>query len=484
MLPLVWSKRIVIVLIVLALALSFDLPQVGTVLAQSENDRLTLAFYYTWFDENTWSPSQVPDMPTRPYRSRDRATIERHVVQAQASGIDAFVASWWGPQEENNQTETNLSTLLDVAQAQGFYATVDFELTSPFYTGQADIVAALRHLLDTHVQHPAFLRYSGKPVIFFWRQQNYDIATWAALRQQVDPTHTTLWIAEGVDLAYQDVFDGHHLYNITWNPFTDPVSTATKFSRKIDEYNIAHGTDKLWIATVMPGYDDTHISGRPGAYAYPRQDGNYYRHTWEAAIASNPDMIVITSFNEWREGTMIEPSVTYGDLFLNLTRELSSAYRQGTTLLPTATVAPTSTPLPAPTATLTPSPTITPTLTPSPTFTTTPSPTPTFTPSPTATPTLTPSPTSTPTLTPSPTFTTTPSPTSSATPSPTPSHTPSSLPSSTWAPTTTTATTPPPQPSPDKGNKLCLGAMLLPLAVLGMSGFGRMTNTFIAHEFY
>jgi hypothetical protein len=53
----------------------------------------------------------------------------------------------------------------------------------------------------------------------------------------------------------------------------------------------------------------------------------------------------------------------------------------------------------------------------------------------------------------------------------------------TWAPTATTASAPSPQPSPDKGNKLCLGAMLLPLAVLGMSGFRRMANTFVTYWF-
>ncbi|MFZ5917637.1 MAG: endo-1,3-alpha-glucanase family glycosylhydrolase, partial [Chloroflexota bacterium] len=397
---------------ILPALLTFTWNSRPTAHAQSPDPRLVLAFYYTWFDENTWSPDQVPDLPASPYASRDRATIERHVTQAQAAGIDAFVVSWWGPQEENNQTETNLRTLLDVAAARGFYVTVDFELTSPFYAGQADVIAALRYLLDTHARHPAFLRRGGAPVIFFWRQQRYDVPAWAAIREQIDPARDTIWIAEGVDLAYQDVFDGHHLYNVTWNPPTDPLYTATKFRRQIDAYNTAHGSHRLWIATVMPGYDDTRIAGRPGAYAHPRRGGDYYRETWQAALASAPDMVIITSFNEWREGTMIEPSITYGDLYLTLTREWSDAYRQAT--FPTPAPPPTATASPTPTQTITP--TATPSASPTPTQTITPTATPSASPTPTPTVTST----ATPSASPTPTQTITSTATPSASPIPTP----------------------------------------------------------------
>jgi hypothetical protein len=336
-----------LILLVLGTGASGLVPSGAAAMAQSP-ERRVLAFYYGWHDEQTWTPEKVPDMPLQPYCSRDLATIERHVAQAQQAGIDAFVMSWWGPPHENNQTETNFRTLLDVAHSQGFYATVDFELTSPFYGSQADVVAALRYLLQTHAQHPAFLRHDGKPVVFFWRQQTYDVSTWSAVRQQVDPGHETLWIAEGVDLAYQDVFDGHHLYNVTWNPPTDPAYTAAKFRKRVDEYNLAHGTRKLWIGTVMPGLDDTHIAGRAGAFVQPRLSGAYYRRTWKAAMASYPDMIIITSYNEWREGTMVEPSVTYGALYLDLTRELSDAFRgQAPAPAPVPIAAPPSEP-PAP----------------------------------------------------------------------------------------------------------------------------------------
>jgi hypothetical protein len=79
----------------------------------------------------------------------------------------------------------------------------------------------------------------------------------------------------------------------------------------------------------MPGYNDLFIQGRSGRFAHDRRNGAYYRETWQAAMDSEPDLIVITSFNEWLEGTQIEPSVSYGNLYLDLTSELSSAFKTG-----------------------------------------------------------------------------------------------------------------------------------------------------------
>jgi hypothetical protein len=360
---------------------------------------LVLAFYYTWYDTGQWTTDKVPDLPIISYNSRDRETIERHVDQARAAGIDAFVVSWYGPQEENNQTETNFRTLLDVAQAKGLRATVDVDLgASPFLHGAGDVSAALRHVLTVHAQHPAFLRYGGKPLIFFWRQGRFSVETWQAIRAKVDPGHNSLWIAEGVDLDYLAVFDGLHLYNITWDPPSDVSYTLSRWGERVREYNATHATRKLWVATVMPGYDDTKAPGRAHTYRYDRRNGEYYRQTWQAAITSSPDLVIITSFNEWVEGTMIEPSVSYGNLYLDITAQESARYKSA---IASEEINPTPTPVATPTATLPSTATLTPspTVTPSPTATSTA----TFTPSPTATPTPTATATTTATHTPLPT---------------------------------------------------------------------------------
>ncbi|MCB0210572.1 MAG: glycoside hydrolase family 99-like domain-containing protein, partial [Anaerolineae bacterium] len=283
-----------------------------------------LAFYYAWFDQSTWSSGQSVDVPAQPYASTDPATIERHVAQAQGAGINAFVQSWYGPQVENNQTETNFRTLLDIGAARGFKAAVDLEVTSPFLGSSGAVTNAIATLMATHVQHPGYLQYQGKPVIFFWRQQQYSVDTWASIRNQVDPNHTTIWIAEGTDLAYQAVFDGHHLYSIAWAG--SPGDELARWGNRVRSYEADNQVDRLWVATAMPGYNDTNLP-RSNAFAVSRQGGDYLRQTWRGALASQPDMVIINSFNEWLEGTQLEPSASYGNLYLDVTRELVTELR-------------------------------------------------------------------------------------------------------------------------------------------------------------
>lgn len=322
------------------------------------------AFYYAWFDEQSWSPDHVADIPAETYVSRDPNTIARQIDQAAGAGIDSFVVSWLGP---GNPTDERFKMMLDIAGGKNFSATIDFEANR--YSSRESLINALTYVRDQLEPHGAFARVNGKPILFFWREQVRSVDEWAEIRAQVDPNHDQIWIAEGVNIAYQRVFDGHHLYSIAWSP--DVNYTLSDWSKRVRRA----GADKLWVATVMPGYDDTRTS-RADKFARARDDGNFYRATWNAALASQPDLVVITSFNEWVEGSMIEPSVTYGNLYLDLTRDYAAQFKSSPRPSTEEKIALAATATPRPTALPTNAPTNSPTLIP----TRGPSPTPTLTP--------------------------------------------------------------------------------------------------------
>lgn len=293
-----------------------------------------LAFYYMWYKPSSFSLSTMSDLPVAPYTSSDDATIDRQLQEASAAGITGFISSWWGPGDPTDQNFTKLlahSAALETNSHVHFASSIYFESDASALQGTAKIVSALRYLMANDASDPHFFHWQGKPVFFFWDPlgNGRTLAQWADIRKQVDPNNTTIWSAEGVDMSLLSVFDGIHLFSGGyWGiQHNDMNQVDQGFRAQIDAYNQAHHTQKIWAAGIIPGYDDTRIPGRKGAYKVPRNNGATYRTSWDAAIASNPDWITITSFNEWFEGAMIEPSVTYHDLYMNITQEYTKKWR-------------------------------------------------------------------------------------------------------------------------------------------------------------
>src|SRR5215218_8928956 len=130
---------------------------------------LVMALYYPWYDEGTWESGMTADQPLVPYASWHRETIERHVGWAKDAGLDVLVSAWFGPRDDN-PTEHNLKTLLDVSQSTPLRTAILLETDSgEFFPNRAALVDGLRTALSTHVNHPGYLRVDGRPVIFVWR---------------------------------------------------------------------------------------------------------------------------------------------------------------------------------------------------------------------------------------------------------------------------------------------------------------------------
>ena len=287
-----------------------------------------LAFYYPWYTPSTWCSCRMSDLPATQYNSSDDATIDRHLAEASGAGITGFISSWWGPGDVTDKNFSKLlahSATLESNNGYHFASTIYFESDAPALSGTTNMVNALNYIVTHDSNDPHFFHWQGKPVLFFWDPlgNGRTLAQWASIRSQVDPNNTMIWSAEGVSMSLLSVFDGIHLFSGGyWGIQHGNMPTVDQgFRSQIDAYNTANQTHKIWAAGVIPGYDDTRIPGRTGTYIVPRNNGATYQQSWTSALSSHPDWVTITSFNEWFEGAMIEPSVTYGNLYLTLTQQ-------------------------------------------------------------------------------------------------------------------------------------------------------------------
>ena len=322
----------------LVLILLPTLPATG-----AATDKPVVALYFAWYEKSDWQAGRMSDLPQELYSGGDAATLQRHVQQAHDAGIDAFMVAWTG--HEDSRIDGRVQQLLDIAGQYDFKIAVYLDITASQNWQSAEQVREnLRYAINSYASHPNYLRYNNRPVIGFWALGNvetfpgmsaYD--TWKQLRQELDPTGWTFWLGEGIDFSYLDIFDGIYFFDITWA--AEPGSALASYSRKLNDYNSGHGAAKPFVATVMPGYDDTRMPSRQTHYR-DRANGDYYRKSWQAAIQYQAAMTVITSWNEWLEGSQIEPSQSYGSQYLDLTREWAPQFKSE---------APPATPTPAPT---------------------------------------------------------------------------------------------------------------------------------------
>ncbi len=308
--------------------------------------RKVLAFYYTWYGRperhGRWvhwgrvepekhEISASTHYPARgAYDSHDPATIDYHIECAKGGGVDGFICTWWG---QGGFDDRAFVTVLERAKEKDFTVTVYWE-TVPG-SGRAKLRRAvddLLYLLRRYASHPAFLKVDGKPVIFVYGRVMGQItmAEWQTIIRAARERYGRdfLLIADGYTQPNARLFDGVHTYNICgWVQRKSAEAlgklSAAAFGRSV---RLAREHGKISCITVIPGYDDTKIR-TPGINA-ARLDGATYRVLWEAAIAADPDWVLITSWNEWHEGSEIEPSFEDGDRYIKLTGPYAKRFKR------------------------------------------------------------------------------------------------------------------------------------------------------------
>lgn len=256
-------------------------------------------FYYPWYGtplhDGTWlhwnqnghePPANVYSSffpATGPYSSGDPRVVARQMEEISAAGVNEVIVSWWG----RGSTEDKLLPLvLSAARKDHLRAAIHLEP----YDGRSPA---------TVEQDLPYLASLGISDVYVYHPLDFAASDWAAVNA-AKPAGMRLFAGtELVGFAAAGRFDGFYTYD-----FVD--YGGAKFIRLCAE---AHARGLLCMPSVGPGYDG--VRAGESSLSRGRRRGATYDNLWRAAIAAHPDGVTITSFNEWGEGTQIEPAAAH-----------------------------------------------------------------------------------------------------------------------------------------------------------------------------
>lgn len=297
------------------------LVQHDLVLPEVDPRNLALAFYYPWFGPDTARDPKVwPDKPGSWHATTDRQHVTGMVDQAVRAGLDGFVVSWEGA------LHAPMVDLLveEVAARPGFALAPLLELraqrTQSLLWDRFDAGKAGHALADFLRRVPAAnrLEVQGRPVVVVFGLWDLSPAEWAAFRAEVAALNPFV-IADRQDPAM--VTEG--LYHYDPNPYTID-ELAARYEASLDRARLQPSLDPagrplLWAATVSPGFDNGGSNFLLGRRQTERHGGWRYDETWRVALASRPEWVFVTSWNEWYEQTHISPGTATGSRALEQT---------------------------------------------------------------------------------------------------------------------------------------------------------------------
>ena len=310
--------------------------------------RKVMAFYYMWFQTKKYSgayqgwnyqghnPDEgntaTTDNPEKIYDSNDPRIINKHLSTAKKAGIDVLIPSWWG---FNSNFNKSYDKLLKMAVKHGIKIAPHIEVLKQY---QETAIDELKVFIREYSKQKAIFKVNNKPVIFIYSRalNQFSKSEWQEILKELEGK--AVFIADTRDKSMLELFDGAHNYcplkAFVWR------TTPGKYYKGI--INECKKTRKISCFIVIPGYDDRVLKRKhtlkywvwqwlhlkKGEYYVPRNNSRTYKGLWEQAIKADPDWVLITSFNEWHEGTEIEPSHEYGDEYIKLTREYSDKFKK------------------------------------------------------------------------------------------------------------------------------------------------------------
>jgi hypothetical protein len=242
------------------------------------------AFYYPWYP-HAWRQGDIyPYTNYEPslgyYDGGSEAVIRQQTAAMQYAGIALGIASWWGI---GHRTDARFPALLAGAAGGNFRWALYHEGEGQTDPSIAEIEADLRYIRDHYANHPNYARIGGKFVIFVYNSDDHGCSVGDRWRQaNTVGAYVVLKTLPGYPTCASQPQ--------SWHQYAPAVAADHQAN---------------YCYSISPGF------WQHGRAVVLERDLARWRQNVRDMVASGEPWQLVTTFNEWGEGTAVESAIEW-----------------------------------------------------------------------------------------------------------------------------------------------------------------------------
>src|SRR5215510_3719368 len=271
---------------------------------------------------------------TGPYDSSDDDVLEYQVLLMRISGVDGVIVDWYGMDDFWDYGTINKSTqkIFEHIEKAGLLFAITYEdqtikhmLENGFSKVKDKYVygqQVMKYLQENWFTKDAYLKTSERPVLLTFGNPLYfsSNSDWETLFSVLN----TQPVLINEDTRVGSIATSSY----PWPPMylsrdDGKVSRSELESYLNGSYQTVAGSDYV-VASAFPGFHDIYKEAGVGSsYGYlDFNDGETFEFTFQKALESDPDVIQVVTWNDYGEGTMVEPTLENGYKYLEIIQKI------------------------------------------------------------------------------------------------------------------------------------------------------------------
>lgn len=258
------------------------------------------------------------------YDSNDPDVLECQVLLMKLAGIDGVIIDWYGIQKfrdyaEIHRNSEHLVKYLKKAKLQFAVCyedqSVKHMIAENVLPKQADVMHGqliLKWLAENWFDDDAYVKINGRPVLLVFGPQYFTKDQWGQILSGVPrrpllyslPHLTEKSGADGV-FGWPPVTGGREIKPASWHEYLEALYARPNASESV-------------VSTAFPAFRDIYQEARlhQSYGAIDARNGQTFSETFRLAQESDSSIVQIATWNDYGEGTVIEPSKVSGYRYL------------------------------------------------------------------------------------------------------------------------------------------------------------------------